>query len=85
MGILWAMLVGLAAGAVAKLFMPGKDPGGVIITMLLGIAGASVASLLGRTAGWYQYGEAPSFLASILGAMLILVGYRVVVSRRLTQ
>ena len=58
MHILWSLIIGLVVGALAKLFMPGKDPGGVIITMLLGIAGSLVAGFIGRALGWYQSGRA---------------------------
>lgn len=77
MHILWFVIVGLIAGAIAKLFMPGRDPGGVIVTMLLGIAGAVVAGLLGRVLGLYDAGEGPGVLAAIVGAMLVLGVYRV--------
>jgi uncharacterized membrane protein YeaQ/YmgE (transglycosylase-associated protein family) len=83
MAILWTLIVGLVVGAIAKLFMPGKDPGGIIITMLLGVAGALVAGFLGRALGWYSSpGEGPGIIVSILGAMLLLVIYRTVVRRR---
>lgn len=76
MGILMTILVGLIAGALAKLFMPGRDPGGILVTILLGIAGALVAGFLGRAVGWYEPGEPAGFLASIVGAMLLLWVYR---------
>lgn len=83
MGILWSLIVGLIAGALAKLFMPGKDPGGVVITMLLGVAGSLVAGFLGRAVGWYQNpGSGPGIIASIIGAMVLLGLYRLVVGRR---
>jgi uncharacterized membrane protein YeaQ/YmgE (transglycosylase-associated protein family) len=83
MAILWTLIVGLVVGAIAKLFMPGRDPGGIIITMLLGVAGALVAGFLGRALGWYSSpGEGPGIIVSILGAMLLLVIYRAVVRRR---
>ena len=81
MHVLVTLLIGLIVGALAKLIMPGRDPGGVIITMLLGVAGAFVASLIGHAAGWYAYGEAPGFLASVIGAVLILVVYRLILRR----
>jgi uncharacterized membrane protein YeaQ/YmgE (transglycosylase-associated protein family) len=84
MGTLWMLLVGLVVGALAKLFMPGRDPGGIIITMLLGVAGSAIAGLIGRSAGWYRLGEAPGVVASVAGAMLLLLGYRVFVGRRTT-
>ena len=83
MGILWALIVGLIVGALAKLFMPGKDPGGIVITMLLGVAGSLVAGFLGRAVGWYRSpGEGPGIIASIIGAMILLGIYRLVVHRR---
>lgn len=78
MGIIWTILIGLAAGVVAKLLMPGRDPGGFIITILLGIAGAFVATYLGQTIGWYEAGEGAGFVGAVLGAVLILFGYRMV-------
>jgi uncharacterized membrane protein YeaQ/YmgE (transglycosylase-associated protein family) len=74
--IIWILVIGLVVGAIAKLLMPGKDPGGCIITMLLGIAGAFVASYLGQAVGWYQPGEPAGFIASIIGAILLLLLYR---------
>jgi uncharacterized membrane protein YeaQ/YmgE (transglycosylase-associated protein family) len=83
MAILWALIVGLVVGALAKLFMPGRDPGGVVITMLLGVAGSLVAGFLGRSLGWYRSpGSGPGIIASIVGAMILLAIYRVVVGRR---
>lgn len=82
MGILSAIIIGLLVGAIAKLLMPGRDPGGWIITILLGIAGSFVAGFLGRSLGWYQDGEPVGFLASVGGAILILVLYRLIGGRR---
>ncbi len=82
MEILWMLIVGLVVGAVAKLFMPGRDPGGVVITALVGIAGALIAGLLGRSLGWYRIDEGPGIIASILGAMILLFVYRVAIGRR---
>jgi uncharacterized membrane protein YeaQ/YmgE (transglycosylase-associated protein family) len=69
-------VIGLVAGALAKLLMPGKDPGGIIITMLLGIAGSVVANFLGSLLGLYQQGERAGLIASVAGAVLILFIYR---------
>jgi uncharacterized membrane protein YeaQ/YmgE (transglycosylase-associated protein family) len=69
-------IIGLVAGALAKLIMPGRDPGGIIITMLLGIAGALVAGFLGRAMGLYQPGEGAGLIMSVVGAILLLVIYR---------
>lgn len=74
--MLATLLIGLVVGALAKLIMPGKDPGGIIITILLGIAGALVAHVLGGLIGLYQAGDRAGFLASLLGAILILWVYR---------
>ena len=82
MSIIITFLVGLIVGAVAKLLMPGKDPGGILITMLIGVAGAFIAGFLGHSLGWYESGEAPGIIASILGALVLLVGYRAILSRR---
>jgi uncharacterized membrane protein YeaQ/YmgE (transglycosylase-associated protein family) len=81
MHILWTLLIGLIVGAIAKLFMPGKDPGGFIITMLLGIAGSFLATFLGRMLGFYREGATAGFIMSILGAMLLLVLYRMIQKR----
>lgn len=82
MPILWILLIGLIVGALAKLVMPGRDPGGVIITILLGIAGSFLAHYLGRAAGWYAPNESAGLLASVLGAVILLAGYRMIVGRR---
>jgi uncharacterized membrane protein YeaQ/YmgE (transglycosylase-associated protein family) len=74
--MLWTVVIGLVAGVVAKLLMPGKDPGGILVTILLGIVGAVVANLLGRLVGWYQPGESAGFIAATLGAILVLFLYR---------
>jgi uncharacterized membrane protein YeaQ/YmgE (transglycosylase-associated protein family) len=81
MHVLWMIIVGLVVGVIAKLIMPGHDPGGIIVTMLLGIAGSVVAGYLGRAAGWYEAGQSAGFLASIVGAIIILAIYRVIVGR----
>ena len=82
MSILWMLVVGLVVGAIAKLLMPGDDPGGIFVTMLLGIAGALVAGFLGRGLGWYREGEPVGLLASIVGAMILLGLYRTFAVRR---
>lgn len=82
MSILMTLIVGLVVGALAKLVMPGKDPGGVIITMLLGVAGAFIAGFLGHSLGWYEVGEGPGIIASILGAMVLLGIYRAAQGRK---
>ena len=80
--MIWTLIVGLIVGAIAKLLMPGKDPGGLIITMLLGVAGAFTAHLLGTNMGWYLEGGPAGVVASILGAVFLLVIYRALVSRK---
>ena len=85
MGILWTLIIGLVVGAIAKFLMPGKDPGGFIVTMLIGVAGALLAGFLGRAMGWYANpGEGPGIIASIIGALLLLLIYRMFVGRRST-
>lgn len=85
MDFLWTLIIGLIVGAIAKLLMPGKDPGGFLITMLLGVAGAFLAGFLGRALGWYDNpGSGPGIIASVLGAMLLLFLYRLFVGRRRT-
>ena len=83
MHILWTIIIGFVVGVIAKMLMPGRDPGGFIITTLLGIAGAFVASYLGRALHWYASGQAAGFIASIGGAILLLILYRVVRRPRL--
>ena len=78
MGIVGTMIIGFLAGAVAKLIMPGKDPGGLILTTLFGIAGASLATYLGQRFGVSIPGEASGFISAVIGAFLILLIYRVV-------
>lgn len=83
MHIIGMIIVGLIVGALAKLFMPGKDPGGIIVTILLGIAGSFVAGFLGRAVGLYRDpNSGPGIIASIIGAMILLAIYRVIVGRR---
>jgi len=76
MNLIWTLIIGLLVGAVAKFFMPGKDPGGWIITILIGIAGSFVATFLGRAIGLYTEGSAAGFIMSVIGAMLLLLIYR---------
>ncbi len=85
MGILGWILFGLIVGALAKLVMPGKDPGGIIITMLLGIAGAVLGGFAGRALGLYGEGEAAGFLMSFVGAVLLLVLYRMFAKRAVAR
>ena len=78
--LLW-ILIGLIAGAIAKAITPGPGPGGCLVTILLGIAGAVLAGFLGQTLGWYRPGEGAGFLAAIVGAVIILFVYRLVARR----
>ena len=82
MGILTWIILGLVAGILAKWIMPGRDPGGIIVTMLLGIAGALLGGFLGRALGWYGPNDGAGFLMSLLGAVLLLFIYRMAVGRR---
>ncbi len=75
MALLWTIVIGLVVGAVAKLLVPGRDPGGFVVTTLLGIAGALVAKFLGQAMGWYQEGQPAGFIASVVGAVLLLLVY----------
>jgi len=79
---LWWIIIGGIAGAIAKFLMPGRDPGGCLVTILLGIAGAFVAGWLGQTIGWYERGEGAGFIAAIVGAFIILAVYRLIAGRR---
>ena len=82
MAILSTILIGLVVGAIAKLLMPGKDPGGFIITILLGIAGAFIATYLGQALGWYEAGQPAGWIMSIIGAMILLLLYRFLFKRK---
>jgi uncharacterized membrane protein YeaQ/YmgE (transglycosylase-associated protein family) len=82
MGILTWILFGLVVGIIAKLLMPGKDPGGFIVTILLGIAGALLGGFIGRAMGFYGDNDAAGWIVSILGAIVLLALYRMMVSRR---
>jgi uncharacterized membrane protein YeaQ/YmgE (transglycosylase-associated protein family) len=72
------LIIGLVAGIVAKFLMPGRDPGGFIITILLGVAGAFLATWLGQAVGWYQAGEGAGFIGAVVGAIILLIVYRLV-------
>jgi uncharacterized membrane protein YeaQ/YmgE (transglycosylase-associated protein family) len=78
---IWMLFIGLVVGALAKLIMPGRDPGGIFVTMLLGIAGALVAGFIGRLLGLYASGQRAGFIMSTLGAILLLALYRVITHR----
>ena len=81
-GILAWIVIGLLAGGLAKLLMPGRDPGGCIVTILLGIAGALLAGWLGHMIGWYGPNDRAGFVAAVVGAFIILLIYRLIVTRR---
>jgi uncharacterized membrane protein YeaQ/YmgE (transglycosylase-associated protein family) len=82
MTILWTILIGFLVGLVAKFLMPGRDdPGGFIITVLIGIAGSFIATYLGMAMGWYQQGETAGFIAAVLGSIVLLLAYRLVIKR----
>lgn len=76
MSILWTIFIGLIAGALAKFIMPGKDPGGIIITILIGIAGSVVFTYLGQLLGFYDPGETAGFIGATIGAIILLAIYR---------
>jgi uncharacterized membrane protein YeaQ/YmgE (transglycosylase-associated protein family) len=82
MEILYTIIIGLVVGIVAKLLMPGRDPGGFIITALLGIVGAVVATWIGQALHWYRGDEPAGFVGSVLGAMLLLFIYRLLMRPR---
>jgi uncharacterized membrane protein YeaQ/YmgE (transglycosylase-associated protein family) len=84
MHFIGALIIGLIAGAVAKLLMPGKDPGGFFVTMGLGVVGALLATFLGRAVGWYHEGEGAGFIAAVVGSIIILAIYRLIKGRRTT-
>ena len=80
--LLYTILIGLVIGVVAKLLMPGRDPGGCIITILLGIAGSFLAGYLGQAMGWYRQGQPAGFIFSVVGAMVLLLIYRMIFGKR---
>jgi uncharacterized membrane protein YeaQ/YmgE (transglycosylase-associated protein family) len=83
MGLIWALIVGLVVGALAKLIMPGRDRGGIIVTMLLGVAGSFLALMIGRVMGVYDLrDDGPGIVASTIGAVALLAGYRAFSHRR---
>ena len=82
MSLVWTLIIGLVVGAIAKLLMPGRDPGGFIVTMLLGIAGAFVGTFIGRAVGLYAADQSAGFIASIIGAIVLLAIYRMFTRRK---
>ncbi|MBS1551627.1 MAG: GlsB/YeaQ/YmgE family stress response membrane protein [Bacteroidetes bacterium] len=83
--IIWSIIIGAIAGSLAKLIMPGKDGGGIIMTIILGIAGSLLFTFLGRLVGWYAEGDSAGFIASILGALVLLAIYRLVKGKGASQ
>ncbi|MES2001078.1 MAG: GlsB/YeaQ/YmgE family stress response membrane protein [Pseudomonadota bacterium] len=81
-GIIAWIVIGGIAGAIAKFLMPGRDPGGCIITILLGVAGAVVAGYIGQQIGWYKDSQGAGFVAAIVGALVLLLAYRLIAGRR---
>lgn len=79
--LIWLLFIGLIVGAIAKLVTPGRQPGGILATMLLGVAGSLVAGLFGRLLGLYSHGQRAGFIMSTLGAILLLAVYRFVTKR----
>ena len=82
MSIIWAIIIGFIVGLIAKFLMPGRDPGGFIITAILGIVGALLATFLGQAMGLYAAGQSAGFIASVIGAMIVLFVYHLIRGRR---
>jgi len=83
MGIIWTIIIGFLAGVVAKFIMPGKnEPSGFILTTILGIVGAFVATYLGQAVGWYRAGEGAGFIGAVVGAIIVLAIYGMIAGRR---
>jgi uncharacterized membrane protein YeaQ/YmgE (transglycosylase-associated protein family) len=78
LSLLWELIIGLVVGAVAKFVMPGKDPGGIWITMIIGIAGSIIATYIGQAIGWYKAGQGAGFIMSVVGAIVLLFIYRLI-------
>ena len=81
-GLIGAVVIGLIAGLLAKLIMPGRDPGGIIVTILLGIVGALVATWLGRAVGLYHHDQSAGLIGAVVGAIILLLAYRLVIRNR---
>lgn len=82
MSIIWAIIIGFIVGLIAKFLMPGRDPGGFIVTAILGIVGALLATFLGQAMGLYAAGQSAGFIASVIGAMIVLFIYHLIRGRR---
>jgi uncharacterized membrane protein YeaQ/YmgE (transglycosylase-associated protein family) len=85
MSFIVAIVMGLVIGAIAKFIMPGRDPGGIVVTCLIGIVGSMVATFLGQRLGWYGNGESAGFIGGIVGAVILLAIYRLLISGRATR
>ena len=83
--LLWVAIIGLIIGAIAKFLMPGRDPGGIWITMLLGVAGSFLATYLGQAIGWYREGQSAGFIMSVIGALVLLFIYHLIRRRSATS
>ncbi|MDB6076058.1 MAG: Transglycosylase-associated protein [Verrucomicrobiaceae bacterium] len=81
MSIIGMIVIGLIVGALAKMIMPGRDPGGIIVTIIIGIVGSIIAGFLGRSLGWYHDGEPVGFIASVVGSIILLALYRMISGR----
>ena len=81
-GYVWSIVTGIIVGAIAKFLTPGRDPGGCIITMLIGVVGAAVATAIGQALNFYGPGQSAGFIASIIGAVLVLAIYHLIIGRR---
>ena len=81
-GWIWTIVIGIVVGAIAKFLTPGRDPGGCIITMLIGIVGAAIATWIGQAVGFYQPGQTAGFIASVIGAVLVLAIYHLITRGR---
>jgi uncharacterized membrane protein YeaQ/YmgE (transglycosylase-associated protein family) len=77
MHVIWTIIIGLLAGTVAKFITPGKDPGGLLMTTGIGVAGALIATYVGQAIGWYQAGQSAGFIGAVLGSIVLLLLYRV--------
>jgi len=85
MWIIWAILVGLIVGAIARLVVPGRHPRGLIVTVVIGIAGSVLSTAAGKAAGWYHGGQSAGFLASIVGAVVLLLALQALSGRGLAR
>lgn len=82
MSIIWTIIIGLIVGIVAKFLMPGRDPGGFVITAIIGIVGSVIATFLGQALGFYRPGESAGFIAAVIGSIILLFLYRMVMGKK---